>query len=227
MAEVVSPSVSMMRHTPGPNAVVFNAIGICRAYNTNNILKNDGQDVTPKGFMLISDVLDSGHTSILEHVTFTFLVTGMSLVARTQLFRHRLSSPTEQSKRAIEADNLSVVMPKTIEDNFDANVIFTQTMAQCYLAYRKLRQLGIPKEDARYLMPQGLETAFIISYNARELYESVFPDRMCRRSQWEVRDAVTQMYNICMGVMPQVFKKTGPRCLFGKCREKEKCTDNG
>lgn len=172
---------------------------------------------------LIATVLKSGHTSILEHVAFTFAVEKCSLIARTQLFRHRHTSPTEQSKRSVDANFIGYVIPSSIAANIDANDRYIAAMNRAWDSYNKLIELGIPKEDARYVLPVAQDTQFVITINARELFDVVFPDRMCKRSQLETRDVVDKMYQICMGIIPTVFKLTGPKCYFGMCTETEKC----
>lgn len=213
------PKVTLFKATEKPYKSVLAAIKTCRSVEA---IDPDFR-IMPSDAKLIESVIKSGHTSVLEHVSFTFIVTGMSLPARTQFFRHRLMSPTEQSKRAVEATELGVVIPDSILGDDAALETYLDAINTCYAAYDKLRWLGIEKEDARYCMPQSLETSFIVTINGRELFESIFPDRLCRRAQWEVRYMVGQMYRIAMGILPDVYKLTGPRCQTTGCRESEKC----
>ena len=213
------PKVTLFKATDKPYKSVLAAIKTCRSVEA---IDTDFR-IMPSDAKLIESVIKSGHTSVLEHVSFTFIVTGMSLAARSQFFRHRIMSPTEQSKRAVNALELGVVVPDSIIGNDIALGLYLDSVEKCYDTYDILVGMGIPREDARYCMPQSLETSFIVTINGRELFDSIFPDRLCKRSQWEVRDAVGQMYQIVMGMMPSVYKLTGPRCHFGKCREAERC----
>ncbi len=213
------PKVELFRYTSNPREPIIAAIKMCRNAGIINI----SQEEIERESTLIQRVIQSGHTSILEHVSFTFIVSGMSLPARTQLFRHRLMSPTEQSKRAVDARDLGYIIPPSILADQEAIGIFTDVMRTCYGAYDALVTLGIPMEDARYAMPQSLETSFIVTINGREMFESILPSRLCRRAQWEVRDVVGQMYQMLMGILPDVYKLTGPKCMTTGCTEKEKC----
>ena len=47
--------------------------------------------------------------------------------------------------------------------------------------------MGIPQEDARYMMAQGIATNLVLSANARELLH-IFRLRLCNRAQWEIRE---------------------------------------
>lgn len=173
---------------------------------------------------MIKRVLESGHTSILEHISFTFTVENASLVARSQLFSHRLMSVTEQSKRSIDANLIDFIVPSAIALDPSYMERFIAAMDRAWDSYNKLIQMGVHKEDARYVLPVAQSTQFVCTVNGRELFDVIFPLRMCKRAQEETRDIVGQMYSICMGVVPEVFKLTGPKCIVtGKCNEMEKC----
>ena len=51
----------------------------------------------------------SGHISVLEHVTLTFYVEGVSRALTHQLVRHRLASYAEQSQRYSKIDVEKVI----------------------------------------------------------------------------------------------------------------------
>ena len=44
----------------------------------------------------------------------------------------------------------------------------------------------MPREDARYLLPNAAETQLVCTFNARSLY-NFFRLRCCQRAQWEIR----------------------------------------
>jgi thymidylate synthase (FAD) len=221
LVDIKRPLVTLIRSTSGPHTSILSAIKVCQSTDsvTDTVFG-------PNDYSLIEKVIKSGHTSILEHISFTFVVEGMSLAARSQLFRHRLASYTEQSKRSVDALELGIIMPDTIKSDPVAEGLFLDAVEACYDTYQSLTDLGIPREDARYVMQVAMETSFVVTYNGRELFDSVFPDRLCRRAQWEVRETVEQMYRIAMNVIPTVYKLTGPRCNFGKCREAHKCIES-
>lgn len=173
---------------------------------------------------LIARTLRAGHTSILEHIYYTFIVENISLVARSQFFRHRHMSPTEQSKRSIDANLVGYSIPPLINKDPAILARYEAAMERAWDSYNKLLQMSVSKEDARYVLPISQHTQFVVTINGRELFDVIFPLRMCRRSQWEVRDMASRMHNICMTVLPQVFKLTGPKCIVtGTCNEIEKC----
>ena len=75
-------------------------------------------------------------------------------------------------------------------------------------------------EDARFILPNACETKIIVTMDVRNLL-NFFRERCCNRAQWEIRDVANQMLDICLEKAPLLFKKAGPTCAFGKCKEGE------
>ena len=133
-----------------------------------------------------------GHHSVIEHAVFTFSVEGVSRALTHQLVRHRVASFSQQSQRYVSMDSATYVTPHTIEGNADAEKLFDSVMDDIWDAYKKLEGMGIPAEDARYLLPNGCTTNITITMNARELLH-FFSLRCCNRAQWEIREMADQM----------------------------------
>ncbi|MBQ9419726.1 MAG: FAD-dependent thymidylate synthase, partial [Synergistaceae bacterium] len=173
---------------------------------------------------LISELFESGHMSTFEHVSFTFAVDGLSRVASHQLVRHRLASFSQQSQRYVKMthDPEAVVMPDSIKDNPEAAKIFNDAVEASQRAYTDLINLGISKEDARFILPHGHSTRLVMTMNARELHH-FFSLRLCRRAQWEIRELARKMLALCREKAPILFGKAGPSCIFGECREARFC----
>jgi thymidylate synthase (FAD) len=54
--------------------------------------------------------------------------------------------------------------------------------------------------------------------NTREL-RHFFKVRCCRRAQWEINTLAWWMRYLVLQAAPLLFQKSGPDCLYGKCRE--------
>lgn len=181
----------------------------------------------------LEDIIASGHDSVLEHLTMTFAVSGISRVSTHQLVRHRLASYEQQSQRYVNVRKTweNIVVPPTIKDLLDtewelADNISDEPLKRAIVKYRDgldelltiLSECNIPSEDLRYFVPQGTSSNIIITMNAREL-RHFFSLRMCRRAQWEIRELATKMWKICVDKYPTIFKDAGPECMRTKCRE--------
>ena len=151
-----------------------------------------------------------GHHSVIEHAVFTFSVEGVSRALTHQLVRHRVASYSQQSQRYVSMKEPSYVTPHTVQDDPEALKVFEDT--------GKLESMGIPAEDARYLLPNGCTTNITITMNARELLH-FFSLRCCNRAQWEIREMADRMLELCREVSPVIFRDAGPPCVRGPCPE--------
>ena len=82
--------------------------------------------------------------------------------------------------------------------------------------------MEIPKEDARFILPNAAKTNIIVTMNGRELHH-FFKLRCCARAQWEIREVAIKMCKQVKRVAPTLFEKAGPSCVeLGYCPEGDK-----
>ncbi len=166
--------------------------------------------------------LKSGHESVIEHVMFTFKVTGVSRALLAQLTRHRIASFSVQSQRYVDMGEMPVVIPQSIRDNPACIKLWESLIDEIRDAYGAMVEAGIPKEDARYITPQAAQTELILTMNAREL-RHFFSLRCCNRAQWEIRELADRMLDTCKEECPIIFEDAGPGCVRGQCPEEKPC----
>ena len=172
---------------------------------------------------LVRKCIKSGHTSILEHVVFNFHIEGISRACSHQLVRHRMASYAQQSQRYADAQH-KYVTPPSMSRDANLHAAYVDVLEKAFAAYDALVEAGVPKEDARYLLPQAVSTSIVVTMNARELYESFFPLRLCTRAQWEIREVAWHMLSRCRCLLPEVFASAGARCdMLGYCPESNGC----
>lgn len=210
--------VTLIAHTPDPDRVCASAGNSCYSERPSyEIMDDEGFDAE----RTLSRIVSMGHYSVIEHAVFTFSVEGVSRALTHQLVRHRIASFSQQSQRYVSMKEPSFVTPHTVEDDPEALRVFDETMDAIWDAYSKLEAMGIPAEDARYLLPNGCTTNITITMNARELLH-FFSMRCCNRAQWEIREMADQMLALCKEVSPVIFKDAGPGCVRGHCPEGKK-----
>ena len=214
-------TVRLLAHTPEPDALVAAAARLCYRDITASELLTGEEEKLSEG--LIEHLRESGHLSTFEHVSFTFAVDGLSRVASHQLVRHRVASFSQQSQRYVKmgAGSAAVVPPSVLE-NPEAAALFRKQTEEAYNTYKRLIDMGVPAEDARFILPHGWETRLVMTMNARELHH-FFRLRLCRRAQWEIRELARLMLIECRKVAPVLFKTAGPSCVSGRCEEARPC----
>jgi thymidylate synthase (FAD) len=161
-----------------------------------------------------------GHGSVIEHASFTFSIEGVSRAMTHQLVRHRIASYTQQSQRYVEYNTLeSYVTPPSIEKDKKVKTSYEQTLTKISETYQNLLKMGIPKEDARFILPNAAKTNIIVTMNAREL-RHFFNLRCCQRAQWEIKQTATEMLKLAKKATPALFENAGPSCVeVGYCFE--------
>lgn len=209
--------VQIIAHTPEPEQVVAAAARLCYSQvGAEALLERFTREEVDK---LLSRLEESGHLSPFEHVSFTFSIEGVSRALSHQLVRHRIASYSQQSQRYVSQKQFSYIVPPSLEG--EALEIFTRQMESLQAAYTELVSSGIPKEDARYLLPNACETKLVATMNCRSLY-NFFELRCCQRAQWEIRELASQMLQLVQEVAPRLFAHAGPTCIArGYCREGE------
>ena len=210
--------VRLLRYTANPELLCgAAALTSSRSGSPSEIF--DGIDLE-RARQTIRRVTGYGHMSVIEHASFTFSIEEVSRALTHQLVRHRIASYTQQSQRYVTYDTLkNYVTPPTIVQNSEAKKIFDETLESISVTYKKLLELGIPKEDARYILPNAAKTNIVVTMNAREL-RHFFNLRCCARSQWELREVATEMLRQVKNVAPSLFENAGPTCVeLGYCPE--------
>ncbi|OHD66362.1 MAG: thymidylate synthase, flavin-dependent [Spirochaetes bacterium RBG_13_51_14] len=194
--EITKPTVTLLAITPGAERVIEEAGRTC--YLSIDRIAEGSE----KSF--IRNCLKRGHHSILEHATATFRITGASRAFTHQLVRHRLASFSQQSQRYVDETGFNYVIPGDILADVEAAALFRGCMAHAEETYRLLRKRGMKKEDARFVLPNALESQIVFSANFREL-RTIFRLRLDRSAQWEIRRVCIEMLKILQKEAPSVF----------------------
>ncbi len=212
--------VELLSHTPEPERVVALAARLCYSPRTGKELK---EEMTPSRVAgLLEKVLSMGHYSVLEHATFSFLISGISRVTTHQLVRHRIGcSFSQKSQRYVREKEPYFVVPPGIAGNPEKKEEFIQFCRQSFAGYCQLVEQGVHQEQARYLLPQALESSIMVTMNGRALHH-FFQLRCCNRAQDEIRVMAEKMLTQVREAAPQLFQKAGPACASGPCPEGDK-----
>ena len=228
--------VSLISATTNPDKVAATAAMMCiKADNPDDIVNN----LTPESIKKsIAAVKASHHESIFEHITFTFMIQGISRVNLAQLTRHRIASYSVRSMRYVEVkDNPESFYGMSISEKenlgIDVNLdpietanddIFEDAITAASRTYQKLLESGMSKESARYILPMSTKTNLIMTMNGREIIHFLGL-RMCNRAQTEIRELATRIGRLVLKRAPLTFAGlVGPRCVqLGYCPEGKRC----
>lgn len=211
------PTVTLISHTPDPERAVAAAARLCYSADpAEEIMEGLSQAKTST---FLEKLVEMGHYSPLEHASFTFAISGVSRALSHQLVRHRIASYSQKSQRYVSEDQFEYVIPPSVAGNPETRDLFESRMKAIQEDYNRLIALGVPKEDARYLLPNACQTSLVCTMNARSLM-NFFHLRTCTRAQWEIRQLAQEMLRQVKKVAAAIFANAGPACASeGICRE--------
>jgi thymidylate synthase (FAD) len=209
--------VQLLSHTPDPERAIAAAARLCYApVGAAELLETMSDDAVRK---VLKIIISSGHTSALEHSSFTFAIDGVSRALTHQLVRHRLASYNQQSQRYVSyTDAPRFIVPPEVAADTELASAFLDSCTASFIAYRQQLDAGMQPEDARYLLPSAMETKIVVTMNTREL-RHFFELRCCKRAQWEIRDLAFAMLDLVEPAAPYIFMDAGASCRRGPCRE--------
>ena len=232
--------VSLIAYTPNPEKTVAAAAKMCyAAADVDTVMEGLTEEKTASFVDMLAEI---GHESPIEHASFTFAIEGISRALLAQITRHRIASYSVQSQRYVAEKNFEYVLPPEIEAEPKAKEVFLENMKKSHEDYLKIAEILSEKyvkeyladgleekqakqkaqkraiEDARFVLPNACDTKMVATFNARSL-QNFFKHRCCNRAQWEIRELATEMLKLVKEVAPNLFKKSGPPCVYGKCPE--------
>lgn len=157
-----------------------------------------------KNANLISKVTRSGHNSTVEHTVFNLAFQNVSVLVEQFIIEFRLASFTVKSRRYVDFAKLGYYIPhftsKAVHDKYIAH------MDYLYKEYEYFIEKGIPKEDARFLLPYSLYSNFYCTLNAREMINMLYAMIYGRGSEFaEIRTLGESLLEQARRLTPGIF----------------------
>jgi thymidylate synthase (FAD) len=181
----------------------------------------DGEIEQQKMQKLISGVIESGHGSTIEHVVFSFGISGVSRTLSHQLVRHRAGVAfDQQSQRYVKFKGAATMLPATIEDGDpELRRRYNEQVDGALGLYGDMLQAGVPGEDARFVFPNATRTNLVMTTNLRALIH-MSGLRLCTMAQWEIRRLFQLIRQEIFQVSPFLGSFLAPKCVpLGYCDE--------
>jgi len=154
-----------------------------REYALSSINGTDGEPKRERLRSFIEKAIQRGHWGIFEHPKAYFVVEGISRDQMAQITRHRVGVSFDvQSMRYVDFDDADFEIPETAEEidveweldgvdnmEFQSEKIMRDSFDASLERYKKLREAGMEKEDARKVLPIGTKVNMTFSINLRAL----------------------------------------------------------
>lgn len=185
--------VGMTDHTTDPERTIARCAAICYDSATDDAALE----------RRIKSLMKMRHLATLRFAYATFRVSGISRACSHQLVRHPHLSYLQRSQRYCNDATADIVIP----DSWDALQIPTAALgiiAQAFAMYDKLIEAGIPKGDARYILPQMTATEVYVTGNL-QAWHDFLSKRLDKSAQWEIRAVAEAIHEQLVVIAPNVF----------------------
>lgn len=226
--------VKLLEYTHNPEKLAATAAKTCYSSKVpSKIYETITDDAATT---MVHKLNSSRHETPMEHTYFTFSVEGISLPAVQQLLRYRIATFDQMSMRYVNVEGNEAIVPPSIMDTQNQTSILLSANGQreptAFEAFAKLTEAarnvykfliskGVPKEDARYVLPLNTATQLVFTMNTVEL-KHMIGQRCCMRAAWEIRELARQVQEIVKKVAPTMFENTGAMCeQLGYCPEND------
>lgn len=171
----------------------------------------------------LENIIASHHGSVLEHVTWNFLITGISRSLTHEFIRHRAGfAYSQESQRYVDESDTRYVVPPLYQENADIRANWEAAIAAAHKSYCELVEetekfvaLKYPelsgtdrrklvRQSARSVLPNACETKLFVTANARawrhfvEMRGSIHADA-------EIRNLAVMIAKILIDESPNIF----------------------
>lgn len=168
----------------------------------------------------ISNLINKGHESVLEHTAWSFVIDRVSRSFTHQLVRHRIGFAFSQlSQQYHEEADAAFVVPSGLADNPQLLSKWKSFVESSRRLYRELikelqhqgsgsmsaEQLRALRSTARSVLPNAVETAIVVTANARAL-RHFFDTRGAIMGDAEMRQVAVGLFELVSREAPELFQ---------------------
>ena len=189
----------------------FNPEGISASAAASRISTTEGNALEAfaksgdreKDVKLIGKVLSSGHNTVIEHMYLTVAFNDVSVLTEQMMIEHRLAAYTVKSRRYVDFSGAGFLVPENLGDKRGK---YVSHMEKLFSIYNQLLEAGVPREDARFVLPYCFRSNFIMSADAREML--LVADSMTR-GRLSVYPEIKRLGEMLLTQLQELFPAAG------------------
>ena len=170
----------------------------------------------------VTNILKSGHGSVLEHVTFSYAIEGITRVGTGELNRHRAGvAISEGSMRYIRFDDVGFWMPDSVKGDGAEQLLTREKLKEAFVGAEKIyldlcqiwrigemKDFGMKKKLTsmfRLVIGMGVSTGGVWTFNARAL-RHILALRTTEHAEEEIRHVFDLIGNHVVKTHPLLFQ---------------------
>lgn len=214
------------RTTIDPITCIGEEAGICWGANVEDKEANYKRGV---------DCIKCNHGRTMEFPEIYMILNNYSSKVIREFYTHIIGvSRLQSSTRYIDySKKFENVIPESVKRSEEATNVWNEFMDKVAPTISKLKELGVPTEDATNVLPLAYETKVVVKLNLRALV-NISEMRMCNRAYWEFRQLMKDIlwalenYSDEWEEIIYGLKLFAPRCeKLGYCPERKGCGRKG
>lgn len=151
----------------------------------------------------IRSIINRGHESVLEHVSFTVRFVTDRAIAN-ELTRHRLASFSQESTRYVKYNDIEVIKPIEFADESEEQRWFDSCDNDEFI-YSLLIGYGTKPENARAVLPLCTKTELVMTANIRE-WRHILKLRLSRAAHPDMRYLMGLLSDQLIQSLPVLFE---------------------
>jgi thymidylate synthase ThyX len=159
----------------------------------------------------------------MHHASYTFLKR-LSHTADSQDQRHRMVPGSRPLMTLTDTHRPDYVTPPLVTANPEALAAFQEAMDRAWAAKNRLLEMGVPLEQALYLLPNAKALRFHESGSLLYLAHK-WVMRTCFNAQEEIYRASMDELDQVRAVHPRLARHMGPPCVLRHGRVAPTCTE--
>ena len=171
----------------------------------------------------LENIIASHHGSVLEHITWSFIITGISRSLTHELIRHRAGCAySQESQRYVDESDTRYVLPPLLQENSELKAKWEQAIEAAHQSYcalveeteryvaTKHPELEGPdrrklvRQSARSVLPNACETKLFVTANARA-WRHFIEMRGSLHADAEIRILAVALAKILKEEAPHIF----------------------
>ena len=171
--------------------------------------KSEAKITESSASKFISNIIQSGHGSVLEHEKISVRIICDRGVTH-EIVRHRIASYSQESTRYCNYANekfgseLTFIKPLFWAEDSEEYKCWKEMMQKIEDAYNLLIERGAKPQEARTILPNSLKTEIICTMNLRE-WRHFFQLRTSHRSHPQMREVACAILDEFQKRIPVVF----------------------
>ncbi|MDK9699687.1 MAG: FAD-dependent thymidylate synthase [bacterium] len=171
----------------------------------------------------LDNILESAHGSVLEHASFSLLISGISRSLTHELIRHRAGFAYSQlSQRYVDESDTDYVIPDVIDSDPELRAQFLTAIEQAHQAYlmlaeglakkaerdfpelSKTERRKLARQAARSVLPNATETKIVVTANVRA-WRHFIELRGSSHAEPEIRKLAVLVLQTLQPLAPNLF----------------------